>query len=190
MKSVFLFLILFTVGFACAAEPVEHRSSAEPYTDLETKAVFPAEAGVFRKQEVIRSFNPMIGTTIRYANQDGDCADIYIYTLPDSSDTPSNERLLEHYRTLKTAILGLPSKEISVKEVKLAGFRELKDKQKRFFAYSAEFQIIWNDGTTQSSILQLAWYQKKIIKLRMTCSRKNAETFSRTIWEKTFSYSF
>lgn len=188
MKTVFLFLILFTAGFASAAEPVEHRSSAESYTDPETKAVFPAEAGVFRKQEVIRSFNPMIGTTIRYTNQDGDCADIYIYTLPESSEPPSDELLRKHYQTLKTAILNLPSKGITVKEVKLAEFRELKDQQKKVFACSAEFQITWNDGTTQCSILQLAWYQKKIIKLRMTCSRKNAENFSKTILGKVFSY--
>ncbi len=188
MKSLLLFLMLGITGFAVNAEPAEHRPADESYIEPELKIVFPAKAGVFRKQEIIRSFNPMIGTTIRYSNLKGDCADVYLYTSPDGVKEISNEVLNTHFRELIAAILHLPEKGIAVKEVKLIEQKKLLDKKNHPFGCSAEFQIIWEDGSAQTSILQLAAYQKKIIKLRMTCSKVHAETFSKVIW-KAFSFA-
>ena len=54
----------------------ERRPAQESYLDEETGVILPARIGAFRKTEVVRNFNPLIGTVIRYADSDGCSADI------------------------------------------------------------------------------------------------------------------
>ena len=180
MKSfpILLFLI-FSMGFCFAAEPVEHRPSSEAYTDPEIKIAFPAKAGNFHKKEVFRSFNPMIGTTIRYADPKGDCADIYIYSLPIDKKDFSQKIVQEHFEEVKKAILGLPSKGESLKSVSLSG-EQVKAKNGTQ-VYSAEFQMVWADGIKQVSYLKIFFFHDKIIKLRITGEPDHAESFANEI---------
>ena len=112
-SPIFSVLVLACSVFAVdsAESRLEHRSAAEAYIEPELGVSFPAEAGPFRKQEVIRSFNPLIGTTIRYADREGHCADIYIYALPDGEKSISDRALASHFEEVKKAILSLPSKD-------------------------------------------------------------------------------
>lgn len=177
MKNILTLLFLVIAGFSYAADPVQHRSASEVYTDPDLKISFPANAGSFRKNEVSRSYNPMIGTKIRYSDPSGLCAaDIYIYASPDGENVISDGMLKKHYEELKSAILGLPGKGLSLKKVSLTG--EKKRNLKGLQVYSADFQMTWEDGLPQSSSLYLFSYKGKIVKLRISGAGKEAEAFS------------
>ena len=180
MKILLTLLFLCMTGFSFAAEPVEHRSVSESYLDPEINITFPADAGNFRKNEVSRSFNPMIGTKIRYSDPDGYCADVYIYTLPDAEKEISEAVMKAHSQEVKTAILDLSSKGLSLKKVSLIS--EKTESMNGLQVYSAEFQLTWADGKHQVSFLKLFAYNGKVIKLRASCSGKSAEIFTSEIF--------
>lgn len=171
IKTLILILLCFCSGFSFAAEP-EHRPSGEAYPDPEIKVVFPAEIASFRKQEVIRSYNPLIGTAVRYADDNGNCADIYIYTSWEENGT-----FEQHFQSAKKAVLDLPTKGFSVKKVSL-----LKDLEIQFTPENtgkrAEFLITFSEDDSQVfSFLQLFLYREKIIKIRLSCDEKSANEF-------------
>ena len=57
-------IILFLFSLACILQAVEteRHSFREAYADPDTGISFPAEIGSYRKTEVVRNFNPLIGT--------------------------------------------------------------------------------------------------------------------------------
>ena len=179
MKSFLTLLILLAAGISSAADPVEHRSASEAYTDPETKIAFPAAAGKFRKKEVSRSFNPMIGTTIRYTDPDGYCADVYLYSLPVEKKELSQQLIQKHFQEVKNAVLNLVSKGLALKKVTLTG--EKMENRNGIPVYSAEFLLSWSDGITQRSFLKLFFFRGKIIKFRISSDPEHAETFSNEI---------
>ena len=85
----------------------ERRPAQESYLDEETGVTLPARIGAFRKTEVVRNFNPLIGTVIRYADTDGCSADIYIYSLTGSGRIISAESARVHFDSIRHAILQL-----------------------------------------------------------------------------------
>ena len=123
----------------------------------------------------------MIGTKIRYSDQDGYCADIYIYSLPDTGKGVPSAVLSAHYAEVKNAILALASKGLSLKNVSLTDdkIESLKGLQ----VYSAEFQLTWAGGKVQHSYLKLFAYKGKIVKLRMSCTKSDSETFASEIFK-------
>ena len=179
MKKTVTLLLLAIAAFCSAAEPVEHRAVSESYLDPEIKVAFPANAGIFRKNEVSRSFNPMIGTKIRYSDKDGYCADVYIYSLPDTEKGIPPAVLKAHYDEIKAAVLNLSSKGLSLKNVSMTN--EKTESLNGLQVYSAEFRLTWTGGKIQNSFLKLFVYQGKIIKIRMSCAKSNAETFASEI---------
>ena len=126
MKKPLLYFLIFTLGTAFADSTVEHRSVTEPYVDPELKVSFPAKAGAFQKNEVSRSYNPMIGSKIRYSDHDGYCADVFLYTLPGKSNSIAPADLEVHYKTVKEAILKLNVQSPSINSVTL-----LEEKKKK-----------------------------------------------------------
>ena len=96
----------------CAApDPVyERRPFLEDYVDADTGVRLPPRIGNYRKNEVVKNFNPMIGTVIRYADPQGNCADVYIYSLDTSNletwdATPiENEQLDLLYQRMNSMI--------------------------------------------------------------------------------------
>ena len=181
MKQLFSFFLFLSIGACLAAPAVEHRAVSESYEEPEIKIVFPAEIGKFRKNEVSRSFNPMIGTKIRYSDADGYCADIFIYSLPVDAKTISSAMLDEHYKTVRTEILHLSSRSASVKKVTLPSEKSVFDKKIGSTVHTAAFLLSWNSGAEQTSTMTLFSYKGKIIKLRMSCTGEDAEQFSNAI---------
>lgn len=176
MKKPLLYFLIFSLGTAFAASTVEHRSASEPYVDPELKISFPAKAGVFQKNEVSRSYNPMIGSKIRYSDHDGYCADIFLYSLPKKSNTITQAELEAHYKTVKDAILKLGDQSSSIKSVTL--LEEDKRIKYKWMVHTAVFQIMWSTGSTQITTLKIFAYKGKIVKLRMSCKRNDAEYFA------------
>lgn len=174
---IFALLCLACSAFAADTQKskLEHRSVSEAYTEPEIGIVFPAEIGPFRKQEVIRSFNPMIGTTIRYADGQGHCADIYVYALPE--ETVTDDVLAEHFRNVKNTILSLPSKGRRVKTAVLLSENPIVSSG-RNAGYSAVFELSFSDHEPKKSILSMTSVRNRIVKLRMTCEDASAKEFS------------
>lgn len=181
MKRLLSFFLIFGLGTGFAASTVEHRSVSEAYVAPEINIAFPAAVGKFRKNEVSRSYNPMIGTKIRYSDADGFCADIFIYSLPIKETTVSAAELKKHYNTVKEAILGLPSRSASIKKVTMPGETKVFDKKLGSTVYTAAFQISWSTGSDQISTMRMFSCKGQIIKLRMSCSREDAELFADAI---------
>ena len=171
-----LFLACSVFAVDSAESRLEHRSASEAYTEPELGISFPSEAGPFRKQEVIRSFNPLIGTTIRYADREGHCADIYIYSLPDA-ETVSDAVLESHFQNVKKAILSLPSKGRRVTASVLRREVPLSVSGKKA-GYTAVFRLTFSGSDSQDSILSMVSVKDRIVKLRMTCEESLAEKFS------------
>ena len=179
MKPLLILLsgLLLSAGFA--ESKVEHRTASDSYTAPEVNVSFPADIGSFRKNEVSRSYNPMIGTKIRYSDPEGFCADVYIYSLPDGKKEISPAALKKHYDELKQAILALSSQGLSLKNVTLSG--EKTENRSGLQVYSANFQLVWSDGKTQESSLTLFAYKGQIIKLRVSSAKENANLFADAI---------
>ena len=182
MKPLLSLCSLLLIVFCGFAETAEHRPVAEAYFDPELKLTFPANIREFRKLEVIRSLNPMIGTTVRYSDPAGNCADVYFYMHPESDKEISETQLNTHYQDVKEAIFSLPSKGISVKKVELIRESKIKlgshtDPKKCIIGYQALFWIITKENIAQNSTLILFPFRGRIIKLRMTCDETKSTEF-------------
>ena len=100
-----------TVLLSAAPAPVfERRPFLEEYVDADTGVRLPPRIGNYRKNEVVKNFNPLIGTVIRYADPQGNCADIYIYSLDSTNQVVSEKAALTHFREIKQAIENLPKR--------------------------------------------------------------------------------
>lgn len=177
MKVLFFLLALMFTGYVICAEPVSHRPVSEAYVDPEIKVAFPSVSGGFRKQEVIRSFNPLIGTTIRYSDTEGHCADVYLYRLPNDEKGITKQLLQAHLEELKTAILGLSSKSNLVKEVKLLDVGEVPLQGSKSTLFVQSYRIVLEDKTVQYSFLYLFPFQNRIVKIRVTGKKAAAKQF-------------
>ena len=119
-SRLIILLLLFLAWILQAAE-MERHPFRDAYADPDTGISFPAEIGSYRKTEVVRNFNPLIGTVIRYFDTDGGCADIYIYSLDSSKTKISGENFLKHYDHLKKTIQNLSKKTSHVTDIKTLG---------------------------------------------------------------------
>ena len=72
-------------GFLCfcgvlsaGAQDIFLRPAMEAFVDKDTMLVFPAQVDTFQKVRVRKNENPVFGTVVRYENEAGTCADVYI----------------------------------------------------------------------------------------------------------------
>ena len=72
-------------GFLCLcgalsaeAQDIFLRPAMESFVDKDTLLVFPAQVDTFQKVRVRKNENPVFGTVVRYENEAGTCADVYI----------------------------------------------------------------------------------------------------------------
>ena len=165
--SIFLLLTLSASAFSAAAKQ-EHHPFREEYADPDTGIRFPPEIGCYRKTEVVRNFNPLIGTVIRYADADGGCADIYIYSLDSSGKMISGENFLAHYRNLRKTIENLPKKTPHVSDVKTLGDVIFQKKPK--VSGRQVFFRMNIGGTLHNSDLTVFPFADKIVKIRISSS--------------------
>lgn len=171
--SIVLFSVLLPFAASgAAAEPgeplYERRPALENYVDADTGATLPAQIGRFKKTEVIKNFNPLIGTVVRYSDPDGDCADIYIYSLSGSGQTVLPDTARAHFETICRAIINLPKKSSQVSEVIPLGEKALEHPPK-VLGQSASFRINIA-GDFRNSELAVFPFGSKIVKLRISSS--------------------
>jgi len=63
--------MLYPLGDGVAVAPVLLDAVEGVVSGAEERVIVPAVIGEYRKNEVVRNFNPLIGTVIRYADADG-----------------------------------------------------------------------------------------------------------------------
>ena len=158
-----------TVLLSAAPAPVfERRPFLEEYVDADTGVRLPPRIGNYRKNEVVKNFNPLIGTVIRYADPQGSCADIYIYSLDSTNQVVSEKAALTHFREIKQAIENLPKRLGHVKEVQALGEEALRCPPK-VAGRCATFRLNII-GELRISELAVFPFRQKIIKIRASTS--------------------
>ena len=109
-------LLVSAFSFA-EAQDVVSLPKETPYADDATGAVFPARIGSFAKTNVTKNLNPYYGTVIRYANDYGSSADVYIYALDLKTVNLSAEQWRKHYDEVKGNITHLTGKSVPLGEI-------------------------------------------------------------------------
>ena len=119
-------LLVSAFSFA-EAQDVVSLPKETPYADDATGAVFPARIGSFAKTNVTKNLNPYYGTVIRYANDYGSSADVYIYALDLKTVNLSAEQWRKHYDEVKgNIVIGDPDTVLcAIKLLQLTVFPRL-----------------------------------------------------------------
>lgn len=171
------FLTGAAAGFLClcgalsaGAQDVFLRPAMEEFVDKDTRLVFPAQVDTFQKVRVRKNENPVFGTVVRYENELGSCADVYIYSLDTAAKPVPQETFEKHCRETDQGILDLSKQnpKIKVEHLDAAG---RKAPEGGFEAYYR----IQNGSTQMDSVLYLALYKGKLIKVRISYSPEDSE---------------
>ena len=165
-------------GFLClcgvltaVAQDVFLRPAMEAFVDKDTLLVFPAQVDTFLKVRVRKNENPVFGTVVRYENEVGSCADVYIYSL-DTGAKPVQQDMFEaHCRETDEGILKMPEqnpKIVSVTHVEVSGRKAPEG------GYESHYRIL-SGATPMDSVLYLALYHGKLVKVRISYSPDDSD---------------
>jgi len=160
-------------GFLClcgmpraAAQDVFLRPAMETFVDKDTRLMFPALVDSFQKVRVRKNENPVFGTVVRYEDEAGTCADVYIYSLDTGAKAVRKDEFEKHFRETDEGILKMPEQNLKIQSVKHI---EAPDRKAPETGHEAHYRI--QSGSTQmDSILFLALFRGKLIKLRVSYS--------------------
>ena len=170
-------LIGSAAGFLClcgvltaAAQDVFLRPATEAFVDKDTLLVFPAQVDTFQKVRVRKNENPVFGTVVRYENELGSCADVYIYSLDTSAKPVPQELFEKHCRETDLGIMNLSklNPKINVQHLDAAGRKAPESGFEAFYR-------IQNGSSQMDSVLYLALYKGKLIKVRISYSPEDSE---------------
>ena len=166
--------LCFCGAMSAEAQEVFLRPALESFVEKDTMLEFHAQIGTFQKVRVRKNEkHSVFGTVVRYENEIGSCADVYIYSL-DEEDTPVTPAMFEkHFRETDRDIMKLPETKLemeltdhkirSVTRVKAPG---RKAPEGGFEAYYR----IRNGAMLMDSVLYLALYRNRLIKVRVSYS--------------------
>ena len=164
-------------GFLCLcgvlsaeAQDVFLRPAMEEFVDKDTRLVFPAQIDTFQKVRVRKNENPVFGTVVRYENELGSCADVYIYSLDTAAKPVPQEMFEKHCRETDQGILNLSEQnpKIKVEHLDAAGRTAPEGGFEAFYR-------IQNGSTQMDSVLYLALYKGKLVKVRISYSPDDSE---------------
>lgn len=157
--------------FAAEAKDVFFRPAMEAFIDKDTLLVFPAQVETFQKVRVRKNENPVFGTVVRYENELGTCADVYIYSLDTGAKPVQQDMYEKHCRETELDILKMPDQNPKITSVAHA---ETPGRKAPGNGYEALFRIQY--GTSQlDSILYLALYEGKLVKVRISYSPEDID---------------
>lgn len=169
------FLTGAAAGFLClcgasyaAAQDVFLRPALEAFVDKDTQLVFPAQVDTFQKVRVRKNENPVFGTVVRYENELGSCADVYIYSLDTAAKPVPQDAFEKHCRETDQGILDLSARNPKIK------VEHLKDSARNAGGFEA-FYSVRNGSTQMDSVLYLALYKGKLVKVRISYSPEDTE---------------
>ena len=161
---VLAFLLIFSPLFESSAALVFRRSAGESYRDAETGLTFPPQIGEYSKTRVCLNQDPVFGSKIRYENEAGDCADVYLYALDSFGNPVDQESFEQHFRDTRDSILRLPKQSKLVKEVSSKHLPPFDS-----FPHCALFRIRAEDEEFDS-LLYMALVRGRIVKVRLSAA--------------------
>ena len=148
------------------AQDVFLRPAMETFVDKDTRLMFPALVDSFQKVRVRKNENPVFGTVVRYEDEAGTCADVYIYSLDTGAKAVEKDEFEKHFRETDEGILKMPEQNLKIQTVKHI---EAPDRKAPAPGHEAHYRI-QNGSTMMDSILYLALFRGKLIKLRVSYS--------------------
>ncbi len=170
--------LCFCGALAAEAQDVFLRPAMEAFVDKDTLLVFPAQIDTFQKVRVRKNENPVFGTVVRYENETGSCADVYIYSLDTGAKPVPRTMLQKHFEETDLDIMKMPESNLNpmqessrirtVEHIKAAG---RKAPEGGFEAYYR----IRNGATLMDSVLFLSVYSGKLIKVRVSYSPEDED---------------
>ena len=146
------------------AQDVFLRPALEDFIDKDTKLVFPAIVDTFQKVRVRKNENPVFGTVVRYENEAGTCADVYIYSLDTGAKEVRADEFEKHFQETDQGILKLAQQNSRIKSVSRL---EAPDRKTPGPGREARYRID-SLPDPMDSVLYLALYRGKLVKLRVS----------------------
>ena len=166
-RNIFLCLltaVLCLSVIVAFAQDVFLRPALEDFIDKDTKLVFPAIVDTFQKVRVRKNENPVFGTVVRYENEAGTCADVYIYSLDTGAKEIRADEFEKHFQETDQGILKLAEQNARIKTVTRL---ETPDRKTPGPGREARYRID-SVPDPMDSILYLALYRGKLVKLRVS----------------------
>ena len=153
-----------------AAQDIFRRPAKEAFVDKDTLLVFPAQVDTFQKVRVRKNENPVFGTVVRYENELGSCADVYIYSLDTGAKQVRRDTFEKHCQETDRGILDLPAQnpKITVKHL------DIPERKAPAGGFEAHYRIM-NGSTPMDSVLYLALFKGKLIKIRISYSPEDKD---------------
>ena len=174
-------ILCFCGAFAAEAQDIFLRPALESFIDKDTMLEFPAQVGVFQKVRVRKNEKSrVIGTVIRYENEAGTCADVYIYSLDEDARTVTREMFEAHCRKTDGDIMQMPEKkldpELNLPELKIRSVARVETFGHKApgNGFEAHYRIR-NGSVLMDSVLYLALYRNKLVKVFVSYSPEDTD---------------
>ena len=171
-------------GFLCLcgapsaeAQDIFRRPAMESFVDKDTLLVFPAQVDTFQKVRVRKNENPVFGTVVRYENESGTCADVYIYSLDTGAKPVRRDMFEKHCQETDQDILNL---SVGNPKIKAAHLDAPAGKKPPEGGYE-KFYRIQNGSTQMDSVLYLALYKGKLVKVRISYSPEDTDEIDHAV---------
>ena len=154
------------------------RPALESFVDEDTGLEFPALLDSFQKVRVRKNLNPVFGTVVRYENEAGTCADVYIYSLDTGAKAVSRTMFEKHCRETDQDILNLPGQKpvenLPSHKIRSSTHIEAPGRIAPPYGFEAYYRI-QNGSMTMDSVLYLALCRGKLVKVRVSYSSEDEE---------------
>ena len=174
-------ILCFCGAIAAEAQDIFLRPALESFIDKDTMLEFPAQVGVFQKVRVRKNEkSQVIGTVIRYENEAGTCADVYIYSLDEDARTVTREMFDDHWRKTDRDIMQMPEKkqdpELKLPELKIRSVVRVETFGRKApgNGFEAHYRIK-NGSVLMDSVLYLALYRNKLVKVFVSYSPEDTD---------------
>lgn len=165
---------------SAAAQDVFLRPAMESFIDKDTMLEFSAQIDTFQKVRVRKNENPVFGTVVRYENEAGSCADVYIYSLDTGAKAVSREMFEKHFRETDQDIMDMPKPKsnpelnLSSQKIRSVSRIEAPGRTAPEGGFEAHY-LIQNGSTPMISVLYLALYRGKLVKVRVSYSPEDQD---------------
>lgn len=154
------------------------RPALESFVDESTGLEFPALLDSFQKVRVRKNLNPVFGTVVRYENEAGSCADVYIYSLDTGAKAVSQAMFEKHCRETDQDILNLPGQKpvqnLPSHKIQSSTHIEAPGRTAPPYGFEAYYRI-QNGSMIMDSVLYLALCRGKLVKVRVSYSSEDEE---------------
>jgi len=166
------FLLCCTLS--AEAQEVFLRPALEVFVEKDTLLEFHAQIGTFQKVRVRKNEkHPVFGTVVRYENEAGSCADVYIYSL-DEEDTKVTRGMLEkHFQETDRDIMNLPATKLDIElpdhKIQTVTRAEAPGRKAPEGGFEAYYRIR-NGAVLMDSVMYLTLYRNRLVKVRVSYS--------------------